>query len=101
MAETVFTYGSPQLKFGDGASSEIGYDLAQLGVRRALLVTDAGVAATGEPARMAAEMKAFGVEAVVFDQVRRVGIDRIAHGRDLDRHEVARRRRSEAIGHSG
>jgi hydroxyacid-oxoacid transhydrogenase len=69
MTETVFTYGSPQLKFGDGASSEIGYDLAQLGVRRALLVTDAGLAATGEPARIADEMKTFGVDAVVFDEV--------------------------------
>jgi alcohol dehydrogenase class IV len=69
MTETVFTYGSPALKFGDGASAEIGYDLAQLGVRRALLLTDVGVAATGEPARIAAEMAAFGVDAVVFDQV--------------------------------
>ena len=69
MTETVFTYGSPQLKFGDGASAEIGYDLAQLGVRRALLLTDPGLAATGVPARIAAEMAAFGVTAVVFDQV--------------------------------
>jgi hydroxyacid-oxoacid transhydrogenase len=68
MTETVFTYGSPQLKFGDGASSEIGYDLAQLGVRRALLITDPNLATTGAPARIAAEMSAFGVEAVVFDQ---------------------------------
>ena len=35
--ESVFTYGAPALKFGDGASDEIGYDLAQLGARRALV----------------------------------------------------------------
>jgi hydroxyacid-oxoacid transhydrogenase len=69
VTETVFTYGSPQLKFGDGASAEIGYDLVQLGVRRALLLTDPALAATGIPARIAAEMAAFGVTAVVFDQV--------------------------------
>jgi hydroxyacid-oxoacid transhydrogenase len=69
VTESVFTYGSPQLKFGDGASAEIGFDLAQLGVRRALLVTDAGFAATGVPARITAQMADFGVDAVVFDQV--------------------------------
>src|SRR5947199_258356 len=47
MSETVFTYGSPQLKIGGGAADEVGYDVAQLGVRRALVVTDPGVAATG------------------------------------------------------
>ncbi len=68
-AETVFTYGSPALKFGAGASAEIGYDLAALGAQRALLVTDAGVAATGTPVRIAEQMAAFGIEATVFDQV--------------------------------
>jgi hydroxyacid-oxoacid transhydrogenase len=68
-AETVFTYGAPTLKFGDGASDEIGYDLAQLGARRALVITDAGVAATGLPERVAAQMPQFGVEAAVYDGV--------------------------------
>jgi hydroxyacid-oxoacid transhydrogenase len=70
MHETVFTYGAPALKFGDGASEEIGYDLAQLGARRALVITDPGVAATGLAARIAEQMTSFGVEAAVFDQVR-------------------------------
>jgi hydroxyacid-oxoacid transhydrogenase len=67
--ESVFTYGAPSLKFGDGAADEIGYDLAQLGARRALVVTDPGVAATGLPERVAAQMAQFGVEAAVFDGV--------------------------------
>jgi len=68
--ESVFTYGAPALKFGDGACDEIGYDLAQLGARRALVVTDPGVAATGVPERIAAQMAQFGVQAAVFDGVR-------------------------------
>ena len=36
-AESVFTYGAPNLKFGVGAADEIGFDLAQLGARRVLL----------------------------------------------------------------
>ena len=67
--ETVFTYGAPALKFGAGASDEIGYDLAQLGVRRVLVLTDRGVAATGVPERIATQMSGYGVEAIVFDGV--------------------------------
>jgi hydroxyacid-oxoacid transhydrogenase len=68
--ESVFTYGAPALKFGDGAADEIGYDLAQLGARRALVITDPRVAATGLPQRVAEQMARFGVEARVFDRVR-------------------------------
>jgi len=66
--ETIFTYGAPQLKFGSGASDEIGYDLAQLGVTRVLVVTDPGVAATGLPERVAERIRGFGVLAEVYDQ---------------------------------
>jgi hydroxyacid-oxoacid transhydrogenase len=65
--ESVFTYGAPQLKFGSGASDEIGFDLAQLGARRVLVVTDPGVAATGHPQRIAEQMAGFGIAAQVYD----------------------------------
>ncbi len=65
--ESVFTYGAPQLKFGPGASDEIGHDLSLLGAHRVLVVTDPGVAATGTPERVARQMAAFGIEAVVHD----------------------------------
>ncbi|MGY1785091.1 hydroxyacid-oxoacid transhydrogenase [Geodermatophilus sp. SYSU D00698] len=68
-AESVFTYGAPQLKFGSGASEEIGYDLSRFGVRRVLVVTDAGVSATGLPQRVADQMGRFGIEARVYDGV--------------------------------
>jgi hydroxyacid-oxoacid transhydrogenase len=68
--ETVFTYGAPALKFGPGASEEIGADLTRYDARRVLVVTDPGVAATGHPQRVAEQMRAFGVEAEVYDGVR-------------------------------
>lgn len=68
--ETVFTYAAPQLKFGSGAVDELGYDLAQAGVRRVLVVTDPGVAATGAPQRVAELMGRFGIAAEVFDRAR-------------------------------
>jgi hydroxyacid-oxoacid transhydrogenase len=67
--EGVFTYGAPQLKFGPGASAEIGYDLGLLGARRVLVVTDPGVAATGHPARIADQLAGFGLDARVYDGV--------------------------------
>jgi hydroxyacid-oxoacid transhydrogenase len=67
--ETIFTYASPALKFGPGASREIGHDLAQLGARRVLVVTDVGLVAVGHPQRVAEAMAPFGIEAHVYDGV--------------------------------
>src|SRR3954464_5471678 len=67
--EQIFTYGAPLLKFGPGSAGEIGFDLSQYGASRVLVVTDAGVAATGWPQRVADQMKEFDLEAEVFDRV--------------------------------
>ena len=69
VAETVFTYGAPALKFGRGASDELGHDLRALGAARVLLVTDPGVAATGHPDRIADQVRTAGLEVVVYDGV--------------------------------
>jgi alcohol dehydrogenase class IV len=69
MSETVFTYGAPALKYGAGASDEIGYDLSEYGAGRVLVITDPGVAATGHPQRVAEQMAGFGIEAQVYDGV--------------------------------
>ncbi|MCW2782010.1 MAG: adhfe [Marmoricola sp.] len=87
MSETVFTYGAPGLKFGSGASDEVGYDLAQYDVKRVLVITDPGVAATGHPQRVAEQMARFGIEAAVYDGVHVEPTDAsmeaaIAHARD-------------------
>lgn len=68
--EQVFTYAAPALKFGAGASAEVGHDLAAYGARRVLLVTDAGVAATGHPERIAEQCRNRGLDVVVFDGAR-------------------------------
>lgn len=69
MTETVFTYVAPALKFGAGASDEIAHDLERYAARRVLLVTDAGVAATGHPQRIADQIAARGAEVTIFDRV--------------------------------
>ncbi|MGH2698495.1 MAG: hydroxyacid-oxoacid transhydrogenase [Actinomycetota bacterium] len=67
--ETVFTWGGPSLKFGVGATDELGFDLSRLGVERALIVTDRGVAGTGIPERVQASLLQAGMKAEVFDGV--------------------------------
>ena len=66
--ETVFTLEATPIKFGPGAAADAGWELARLGVRRALLVTDPGVVATGHPDRVRASIEAEGIEVVVFDR---------------------------------
>jgi hydroxyacid-oxoacid transhydrogenase len=68
--ETVFTLEATPVKFGPGAADDAGWELARLGVTRALLVTDPGVAAAGHPERVKAAVEAAGIEVVVFDRAR-------------------------------
>ena len=70
MKESVFTYAAPALKFGAGASAEVGHDLASYGVKRVLLVTDHGVMETGHPTRIAEQIWQHGIETVIFDRAR-------------------------------
>jgi len=68
--ETVFTLEATPVKFGPGAAADAGWELARLGVTRALLVTDPGVAAAGHPDRVRAAIAAAGIDVVVFDRAR-------------------------------
>jgi hydroxyacid-oxoacid transhydrogenase len=67
--ETIFTRGAPPLKFGEGACDEVGFELSGHGVRRALIVTDAGVHALGIPQRIADNLRRYEIEAEIFDGV--------------------------------
>jgi alcohol dehydrogenase class IV len=68
--ETVFTLEATPVKFGPGAADDAGWELARLRVRRALLVTDPGVAAAGHPERVRAAIEAGGIEVVVYAEAR-------------------------------
>src|SRR4051812_12384102 len=68
--ETVFTLEATPIKFGPGAAADAGWELKRLGVKRALLVTDPGVAAIGHPERVRASIEAEGIEVVVYDRAR-------------------------------
>jgi hydroxyacid-oxoacid transhydrogenase len=68
--ETIFTLEATPVKFGTGASADAGWELERLGVTRAMLVTDPGVAALGHPDRISGLLRAQGIEVVVYDRSR-------------------------------
>ena len=67
--ETVFVMEMSPIKFGLGATDEIGFDARRLGLRKVLIVTDPGIAALGLPERVRAHLDEQGIKADVFDGV--------------------------------
>jgi alcohol dehydrogenase class IV len=68
--ESIFTLEATPIKYGPGAAADAGWELKRLGVTRAMLVTDPGVAAIGHPDRVRAGIEAEGIEVVVYDRAR-------------------------------
>jgi hydroxyacid-oxoacid transhydrogenase len=68
--ESIFTLEATPIKFGPGAAADAGWELKRLGVRRALLVTDPGVAAIGHPERVRAFIEHEGIDVVLYDRAR-------------------------------
>jgi alcohol dehydrogenase class IV len=68
--ETVFTLEATPIKFGPGAADDAGWELKRLGVKRALLVTDPGVARLGHPDRIRERIEREGIDVVVYDRSR-------------------------------
>jgi hydroxyacid-oxoacid transhydrogenase len=84
--ETVFTLEATPVKFGPGAAAEAGWELRRLGVSRAFLVTDPGVAAAGHPELVRRSIEAEGIEVVVYDQARvEPTLDSLQHACDAAR----------------
>lgn len=65
--ESVFTYAAPKLKFGPGAIDEIGHDVAALGARGVLVITDPHLMASGHPERVAQALRSAGLQVEVHD----------------------------------
>lgn len=68
--EAVFTVDASSIKFGKGATREVGADMKELGARRVMLVTDPKMAQL-EPVSVAVEaLKQENIEVVLYDRVR-------------------------------
>jgi hydroxyacid-oxoacid transhydrogenase len=68
--ETLFTMDTSSIKYGPGATRELGYDMRRLGAGRVMVVTDPHLAG-GETVAVALDaLRAAGIEAELFDRVR-------------------------------
>jgi hydroxyacid-oxoacid transhydrogenase len=67
--EIAFEMATSNLRFGPGATREVGLDLVDLAVRTALVVTDATLSRLRPVERVLEALDAAGVKAVLFDRV--------------------------------
>ena len=68
--EAIFTMDASSIKFGPGATREVGEDMRALGATRVMVVTDPRLAKL-EPVAVALDsLRAAGIDAVLFDRVR-------------------------------
>lgn len=68
--ETAFTMDTSSIKYGPGVTREVGYDMAERGAERVMVVTDPNLAES-EPVSVTLEvLRREGIDAVLFDQVR-------------------------------
>src|SRR5215207_5339985 len=67
--ETVFTMDTSSIKYGPGATREVGSDMAALGAKRVMVVTDPRLSDSEPVAIALAALKADGAEAVLYDSV--------------------------------
>jgi len=68
--ETAFNLDSSSIRFGPGVTRELGADMAASGARRVMLLTDARLAQGEAVAVALASLRAAGIDAVLFDEVR-------------------------------
>jgi len=68
--EAIFTMDTAAIKFGAGATREVGDDVRDLGLRRVMLFTDPVVAQTPAYATAMASLDAAGIDAVPYVEVR-------------------------------
>lgn len=68
--ETGFTMDTSSIKFGPGMTREVGYEVARLGCKRVMLVTDARLKCLEPVENATASLRAAGIETALFDGVR-------------------------------
>ncbi|MEZ4719358.1 MAG: hydroxyacid-oxoacid transhydrogenase [Caldilineaceae bacterium] len=68
--ETAFTMDTSSIKFGPGVTREVGQDMAALGARRVMVVTDPNLAGSEPVATVTDALRAAGLDVVVYDRVR-------------------------------
>lgn len=74
--ETAFTMDTSSIKFGRGATREIGHDMEELGCRRVMVVTDPGLRDSPPVAVTMEALRGRGIDAVLYDRAQVEPTDR-------------------------
>jgi hydroxyacid-oxoacid transhydrogenase len=67
--ETAFTMDTSSIKYGPGATREVGHDMKELGTRRVMVVTDPRLAKSQSVSVTLEALAKAGIDAVLFDRV--------------------------------
>lgn len=70
MNETAFTMDTSSIKFGPGVTREVGTDMANLGAKRVMVVTDPQLTNSEPVAITLTALRAEGIDAVLYDRSR-------------------------------
>jgi hydroxyacid-oxoacid transhydrogenase len=68
--ETAFTMDTSSIKYGPGVTREIGNDMAALGAKRVMVVTDPRIAKLEPVAVVLEALRKEGIDAVLYDRTR-------------------------------
>ena len=68
--ETIFTMEATPIKYGPGASEEVGWEVKRFGIGRIMLVSDPNVVASGITPRIRELIEAEGIEVEAWDRSR-------------------------------
>jgi hydroxyacid-oxoacid transhydrogenase len=69
-SESVFTMDTSSIKYGDGATAEVGWEMQRLGAKRVLVVTDPNLSQS-DPVRITMDsLQHAGIDAVLYDRSR-------------------------------
>ena len=67
--ETILTIEAASIKFGSGATREVGYDMKELGARRVMVVVDPHLTESEIVCGAVRALKSEGIDTVVYDRV--------------------------------
>ena len=68
--ETAFTMDTSSIKFGPGVTREVGFDMANLGAKRVMVLTDANLVDSQPVEITLTALREAGIDAVLFSDVR-------------------------------
>ena len=68
--ETTFTMDTSSIKYGEGSTKEVGYDMQKLGAKRVIVMTDPKIAELEPVAVVMSALAEAGIDAVLFSDVR-------------------------------